>query len=153
MKEKGGAMQNFLIKFLLLLSASLSLHSALALPLSSVLASNYHAEADAADITKPFDASTSLNDFSGKQNSLSTLSASLRILLQQEHNNQLVNVLVLVEILATDSNVRQVNTQTLARQSYQEQLTTYMHIQGAQNALYAQNPCYQAKLQHQQKLS
>jgi len=143
----------FLIKFILLLSASLSVHSALALPLSSVLASNYHTVTDSVDLTEQFNASTVLNDFAFQQSVQSNLHLSLQTLLQQAHNYSQVSVLFLAALFATDIDIGQVNVQTLTRLAYQEQLITHTYIQGRQNALYTQKPCYQAKLQSQQNFS
>ena len=143
----------FLIKFILLLSASLSVHSALALPLSSVLASNYHAVTDSVDLTEQYNASTVLNDFAFQQSVQSNLHLSLQTLLQQEHNYRLVSALFLAAMFAADIDIAQVNVQTLTRLAYQEQLITHTYIQGRQNALYTQKSCYQAKLQSQQNFS
>ncbi|MCJ8296181.1 MAG: hypothetical protein MJK15_17400 [Colwellia sp.] len=143
----------FLIKFILLLSASLSVHSALALPLSSVLASNYHAVTDSVDLTEQYNASTVLNDFAFQQSVQSNLHLSLQTLLQQEHNYSQVSALFLAAMFAADIDIAHVNVQTLARLAYQEQLITHTYIQGRQNALYTQKSCYQAKLQSQQNFS
>ncbi|WP_019026628.1 hypothetical protein [Colwellia piezophila] len=143
----------FLIKFLLLLCASLSVHSALALPLSSVLASNYHAATDSVDLAEQFNTSTVLNDLAYQPSVQSKLQKSLLTLLQQEHNYRLNTALFLAAMFAADIDIAQVNVQTLIRLAYQEQLITHTYIQGRQNALYTQKSCYQAKLQYQQNLS
>ena len=143
----------FLIKLLLLLSASLSLHSALALPLSSVLANKYYAVTDPADLAEQFNASTVLNDFTYRKSVQSNLHLSLQTLLQQEHNYSQVSALFLAAMFAADIDIAQVNVQTLTRLAYQEQLITHTYIQGRQNALYTQKSCYQAKLQSQQNFS
>jgi len=146
-------MRNVLIKFILLLSTFLSLHSALALPLSSVLANKYHALSNSKDLVEQVNLKTSLNEFADMQTSPSKLQASLLTLLQQEHNDSLVKLLFLAEIIALDSDVELLNAQTLSQQKYLAQHTIYKSIQGIQNSLYAQKSCYQAKLQRQQKTS
>lgn len=146
-------MHNYLIKFLLLLSASLSLHSSLALPLSSVLASKYHAVTDSIELSEQIHFSTALNDFAAKQAVQSKLQTSLLTLLQQEHNDNLVLTIFIAAVNELNISIVQLNTQTLTQQTYQEQLTTYTHVQGRKNSLYTQMPYYQAKLQRQQSTS
>jgi len=143
-------LQNFLIKFLLLLSASLSLHSALALPLSSVLASNYHAVSESNELTEPFDANTALNDFSYRLFTHSKLQSSLLTLLQQNNDDYLVIQVFLSQINKLDSDLAQINAQSQVKQLYQEQVNTHIYILGAENTLYSQKTSYQAKLQQQQ---
>ncbi|PKI13909.1 hypothetical protein [Colwellia sp. 12G3] len=149
------SLTSFLIKFLLLLSASLSLHSALAVPLSSLLASKYHAVAESTDLTNTLNNHTdSIEDYN-RQAALSKRKISLLTLLQQDDNDNdnLASTLFIATINELTTDLVLYDAQSLARQSYQEQLTTHTHIQGTQNALYAQKPCYQAKLQYQQNLS
>ena len=147
------SLTSFLIKFLLLLSASLSLHSALAVPLSSLLANKYHAIAESTDLTNTLNNYTdSIEDYN-RQTAPSKRKISLLTLLQQDDNDNLARTLFIATINELATDLVNYSAQSLARQSYQEQLTTHTHIQGTQNALYAQKPCYQAKLQYQQKLS
>jgi hypothetical protein len=144
---------NFLTKFLLLLSAFLSLHSALALPLSSVLASKYHAVAEVTDLNSTTQTPIAFIDAYDKQAPQSKLQVSLLTLLQQNDNDNLVMTLFLATINELDTVIVQYDAQSLARQSYQVQLTTHTTIQGKQNTLYTQKPCYQATSQYQQKIS
>lgn len=145
---------SFLTKFLLLLSAFLSLHSVLALPLSLVLASKYHAVVEAPDLTSITQKRIDFIDASDKQTVQSKLQVSLLTLLQQDDNSDnLVMTLFLATINELDTVIGQYDAQSLARQSYQVQLTTHTTIQGRQNTLYTQKPCYQAKSQYQKKLS
>ncbi|PKG82454.1 hypothetical protein CXF85_13270 [Colwellia sp. 75C3] len=147
------SLTSFLIKFLLLLSASLSLHSALAVPLSSLLASKYHAVAESTDLTNTLNNHTdSIEDYN-RQTAPSKRKISLLTLLQQDDNDNLARTLFIATINELATDLVLYDAQSLARQSYQEQLTTHTHIQGTQNTLYAQKPCYQAKLQYQQNLS
>jgi len=146
-------MLNFLIKLLLLLSSALSLHSALALPLSSVLLNDYYTATDSVELKEQINSCTVLNDFTTKQSVQSKLQTSLLTLLQQEHNDNRVLTLFIAAVNALDIDVSQLNAQAIIQQAYQEQLTTHNHIQAKQNALYNQKTCYQAKLQYQQNLS
>lgn len=143
-------MLNLLTKFLLLLSASLSLQSALALPLSSVLASNYHIATESNELAEQFNSNTVLNDFAYKQFTHSKLQISLLSLLQQNNDDILIIHVFLCEINKLDINLMQIEAQTQVRLSYQAQLSIHTHIQGAQNTLYSQKNSYQAKLQLQQ---
>lgn len=142
-------MQSFLIKFLLLLSASLSVHSALALPLSSVLASNYHTVSKSDKRAEQFNASTKLNDFAYKQFSHSKLQSSLLNLLEQNNDESIIIQVFLREVIKFDISSYQVIAQTQARQSYQAQLSAHIRILGIQNSLYSQKNSYKAKLQQQ----
>jgi len=142
-------LHNFFIKFLLLFSASLSLHSALALPLSSVLASNYHAVAESDELAQPFNTNIPLNDFAYKQLTQSKLQLSLLTLRQQNNDDLLIIQRLLELIYRLDNDLRETNTQSQLKQSYQAQVSTYTHILGAQNTLYSQKNSYQAKLQQQ----
>ncbi len=143
-------MQNFFIKLLLLLSASLSVHSAIALPLSSVLEKNYHAVAESDKEVEQFNANAVLNNFTTKQLSHTKLQASLLSLLQK--NNDVCHIIhtFLSEINKLDIKLIQLEAQSQVRQSYQEQLGSHIHILGIQNSLYSQKNSYQAKLQQQQ---
>ncbi len=143
-------MQNLLIKFLLLLSASLSLHSALALPLSSVLASNYHVATENTKRTEQFNANTVLNDFTYKQFTHSKLQTSLLSLLQQNNDDILITHIFLNEINKHDINLIKIEAKSQVSQSYQAQLSIHTHILGVQNTAYSQKNSYQAKLQQQQ---
>jgi len=139
-----------LVKLLLLLSASLSLHSALAVPLSSVLEKNYHAVAVSDNKVNLFNSNTVLNDFAYKQFTHSKLQTSLLSLLQQTNDDTLIIHVFLCEINKLDINLMQIEAQTQVRQLYQAQLSIHTHILGAQNTLYSQKNSYQAKLQLQQ---
>ncbi len=143
-------MQNFLIKFLLLLSASLSVHSALALPLSSVLDSNYHAVSKSDKRTEQLNNSIVLNHFTYKQFTHSKLQSSLLTLLEQMNDDILIVHVFLSEISKLDINLTQLDAQLVAKQSYQSQVNTHLYILGVENTLYSQKPSYQAKLQQQQ---
>jgi len=142
--------QNILVRFLLLLSASLSLQSALALPLSSVLASNHHIATESNELAEQFNSNTVLNDFAYKQFKHSKLQTSLLSLLQQNNDDILIIHIFFCEINKLDINLMQIETQIQVSQSYQAQLSIHTHILGAQNTLYSQKNSYQAKLQLQQ---
>ena len=144
---------SFLIKFLLLLSASLSLHSALAVPLSSLLANKYYAIAESTVLTNTLNNHIDSIEVHDRQTAPSKRKISLLTLLQQDDNDNLARTLFIATINELATDLVLYDAQSLARQSYQEQLTTHTHIQGTQNALYTQKPCYQAKLQYQQNLS
>jgi len=139
-----------LIKFLLLLSASLSLHSALAVPLSSVLEENYYAVAISDKSVKSFNNKITLNAFSYQQFSQSKLPTSLVLLLQEKHDDSLFLQALLCEISKLDIDLAQLDAQSVAKQSYQTQFSTHLHILARQNTLYSQKNSYQAKLQLQQ---
>ncbi|KGJ94958.1 hypothetical protein [Colwellia psychrerythraea] len=147
----------FLIKFILLLCASLSVHSALALPLSSLLATNYYATTDSVVLVEQINANTKLNDFISPQYNQSKLQKSLLTLLQQEHNYRLVMRLYLRLVNELDIDIVQKNAQITAQamiqQTYQTQLSIHIGIQARHNALYTQKPSYQAREQHQQNFS
>jgi len=142
-------MQSFLIKFLLLLSASLSVHSALALPLSSVLEKNYYLVANSEEAVEQFNANTVLNDFAYKQFTHSKLQSSLLRLLQQNNDDYLVIQVFLSQINRLDIDLAHIYSQSEAKQSYQAQVNTHTYILGVENTLYSQKISYQAKLQQQ----
>lgn len=142
-------MHHFLTKFLLLLCAALSLHSALALPLSSALATSYHSATDGVVLPEELNANTTLNAFALKQNSQSRLLLSLQALQQKSHGDNIALTLFIATFNELEFDVSHCNIQKLAQQSYQEQRITHTHIQGRQNTLYAQSPSYQAQLQRQ----
>jgi len=143
-------MQSFLIKLLLLVSASLSVHSALALPLSSVLANNYHAIAQIDKNAGHFNTGSVFTHFSYKLYSHSKLQASLLKLLQQNPDDKLAYALFIDSVNALNRDLNQINTQSEVRQLYQEQVDTHSYILGVENSLYRQKINYQAKLQLQQ---
>jgi len=149
-RDKESAMQNFLIKLLLLVSASLSVHSAIALPLSSALANKYHAIAQSDKNTGDFNTKSVFTHFSYKQYSHSKLQASLLKLLQQNPDDKLVYALFIDSVNALNRDLDQINTQSEVRQLYQEQVDTHSYILGVENNLYRQKINYQAKLQLQQ---
>ena len=156
-------MQNFLIKFLLLLSTSLSLHSTLALPLSTALAENYQAVTQSDELAGQHNTNAVLSNFTSKhltdkhftdkQRSHSTLQKSLLTLLQQTPNDSLVYKLFISAINALDINITHVDAQSDAKQLYQEQQSVYADILGTQHTSYTQKNCYKAKLQRQQSIS
>lgn len=139
----------FLAKFLLLLSASLSIHSALALPLYSVLSKNYNVVAPSVEHSEQRFDKVALQEFSYHQRITPQLHKSLLILLQQDHNN---NRIIAFFIIALNQLGLEV-THALIKQTYQDQLITHTHIQGKQNTLYVEKPSYHANLQSQQKFS
>jgi len=139
-----------LIKFLLLLSASLSLQSALALPLSSVLASNYHVATESYELAEQFNTNTVLNDFAYKRFPHSKLQSSLLTLLQKNNDGYLITHVFLNNIIKLDISLNQVKAQSQSNQSYQTQVSSHTHILGIQNTEYNQKNSYQAKLQLQQ---
>jgi len=149
-RDKESAMQSFLIKFLFLLSASLSVHSAIALPLSSALANKYHAIAQSDQNAGHLNTRSVFTHFSYKQYTHSKLQASLLTLLQQNPDNKLVYALFIESINALNRDLDQINTQSEFRQLYQEQVDTHNYILGVENNLYRQKINYQAKLQLQQ---
>ena len=146
-------MQNFIIKLVLLLCASLSLHSALALPLSSVLASDYHAVTHSDELAGQLNTNSALKHFSHQQNPQSKLHASLLLLLQESPNDYLVHVLFMTAINVLDIDFSQNNAKITTKLSYQTQRVTHITILGTHNALYTQKNSYQAKLQSQQIIS
>ena len=143
-------MQSFLIKFLLLLSASLSVHSAIALPLSSVLANKYHAIAQSDQNTGHLNTKSVFTHFSYKQYTHSKLQASLLTLLQQNPDDKLVYALFIDSVNALNRDLEQINTQSKVRLLYQEQVDTHSSILGVENTSYRQKISYQARLQLQQ---
>jgi hypothetical protein len=143
-------MQSFLIKFLLLLSASLSVHSAIALPLSAALAHNYHAVAQSDKDTVHFNTKSVFTHFSYKQYTHSKLQASLLTLLQQNPDDKLIYALFIESLNALNRDLEQINTQSEVRQLYQEQVDTHSYILGVENTSYRQKISYQAKRQLQQ---
>lgn len=146
-------MQNFIIKLVLLLCASLSLHSALALPLSSVLASDYHAVTHSDELAGQLNTNSALKNFSHQQNPQSKLHASLLKLLQQSPNDYLVHVLFMTTANVLDAYFSQSDARRTTKLSYQTQRVTHITILGTHNALYTQKNSYQAKLQSQQIIS
>jgi len=141
---------NYLIKILLLLSASLSIHSALAMPLSSLLASNHHVVRYSDKLAKPFNTISTLSDFSSQQLSQSKLPTSLVLLLQEKNDVSLLLQHFLDDVIKIDIKQNQVAAQSEVRQSYQAQLSSHLQILARQNSLYSQKNSYQAKLQQQQ---
>jgi hypothetical protein len=142
-------LQHFLIKFLLLLSASLSLHSALALPLSSVLESNYHAVAESNEEVEEFNTNIALNDFAYKQFTHSKLQSGLLTLLRQNNDDDFIIQVLLSQINRLDIDLAQIDTQSQIKRSYQEQVSTHTYILSIENTSYRQKTSYQAKLQQQ----
>ena len=151
-------MQNFLIKFLLLLSTSLSLHSAFALPLSTALAEDYQAVVQSDELAGQHNTNAVLSNFTDKhftdkQRSHSTLQKSLLTLLQQTPHDSLVYKLFISAINELSLNITQVHAQSFTKQLYQEQQSVYADILGTQHTSYTQKNCYKAKLQRQHSLS
>lgn len=142
-------MQSFLIKFLLLLSASLSVHSAIALPLSSALAVNYHAIAQSDNNEGHLNTKSVFTHFSYKQYTHSRLQASLLKLLQQNPSDKLAYALFIGSINTLNRDLEHINTQSEVRQLYQEQVNTHTYILGVENTFYSHKINYQAKLQQQ----
>ena len=151
-------MYRYLINILMLLSASLSLHSALALPLSSVLEKNYQEVATSNVSVKPYKENTTLSDFAYQQSgnqklSQSKLPTSLRLLLQENTDHSLLLQSLLCEVITLTINHNQAIQsklrQSQLRQSYLAQLSAHTDIIGQQNTLYSQKNSYQAKLEQQ----
>ena len=140
---------SFLAKFLLLLSASLSIHSALALPLSSVLSKNYHVVAPSIEHSEQRFDEVALQDFSYHKRITPQLQKSLLALFNKNQNDNRVITFFLITLNQLDLDV----TQSLVTHTYQNQRITYTYIQGKQNTLYAEKPSYHAKLQSQQQFS
>ncbi len=141
------------MNILLLLSASLSLHSALALPLSSVLDKGYQEVATSNVSVKPYKEKTTLIYFAYQQLSQSKLPTSLRLLLQENTDHSLLLQNLLCEVLTLSINHNQAIQsklrQSQLRQSYLSQLSAHTDIIGQQNTLYSQKNSYQAKLEQQ----
>jgi hypothetical protein len=142
-------MQSFLIKLLLLVSASLSVHSAIALPLSSVLANKYHAIAQIDKGAQHLNTKSVFTHFSYKRYSHSKLQASLLKLLQLNPSDKLAYALFIDSVNALNHDLEQINAQAEVRQLYQEQVDTHTYILGVENTLYRQKINYQAKRQLQ----
>jgi hypothetical protein len=138
-----------MIKLVLLLCASLSLHSALALPLSSVLASNYHAVIQSDELAGQYNTNSALKRFSYQQNPRSKLQTSLLKLQEDSPNDDLIHSLFLTTLNILEYGLSQSDTQLIVKLSYQTQRLTYTAMLGTQNALYTQKSSYQAKLQSQ----
>jgi len=120
-------MQNFLIKFLLLLSAPLSVHFALALPLSSVLANNDHAVAKGDKDTGHFNTKSVFTHFVYKHYIHSKSQASLLKSLQQNPDDKLAYALFIDSVNTLNRELDQINTQSEIRQLYQEQVDTHSY--------------------------
>jgi hypothetical protein len=124
-------------------------HSALALPLSSVLANNYHAIAQIDKDAGHLNTKSVFTHFSYKQYNHSRLQASLLTLFQQIPDDKLTYALFIDSVNAFNHDLEQINTQSEVRQLYQEQVDTHSYILGVENSVYRQKINYQAKLQLQ----
>ncbi len=142
-------MYKYLIKFLVLVSASLSLHSALALPLSSLLESKYHAFSQSNKTTKQFDNDITLKEFNKQHSSQLTLVNKLPLFLKEKHSKNLFFHARLSEIITLAILQNQQVTQYQVKHYYQLQCNAHLDILAYQNTLYSKKNCYQAKLQQQ----
>lgn len=140
-------LSKYLIKFLVLLSASLSLHSALALPLSAVLDTKYHAVSQ--NYAEQFTQFDWLCNCNHQQPSRLTVAKSLLLFLQAKHTKHLCFQALLAEIITLQRHQQQTATQSTVKHSYQKQLNKYLHILADKNSLYSQSNSYKAKLQRQ----
>lgn len=142
-------MYKYLIKFLVLLSASLSLHSALAFQLSSVLGSNYYAVSESNNTIKQFDSDITLHDFNDLYFSELRLANNLLLLLKEKHGDHLFFQALLGEIITSDLQRKERAIDSQGKHCYQLQCNAYLNILAHQNTLYSKKSSYQAKLQQQ----
>tara|TARA_B100000767_G_C19536135_1_gene438711 strand:- start:120 stop:563 length:444 start_codon:yes stop_codon:yes gene_type:complete len=138
-----------LIKFLVLLSASLSLQSALAFELSSVLGSNFYAVSKSNNTIKQFDSDITLHAFNDLHFSELTLANNLLLLLKEKHDDHLLFQALLGEIITSDLQRKEQVIDSHDKHCYQTQCNAYLNILAHQNTLYSKKSSYQAKLQQQ----
>lgn len=142
-------MYKYLLKLLVLLSASLSLHSALALPLSSLLASKYDVVSQSNKNINNLNNFVALNHFNYQQPSQLALANKLLLLLKEKRSDNLFFQVVLDKIITLAIQRKQEVTKSQVKHCYQRQCNAHLSILAYQNNFYSKNNDYQAKLQQQ----
>lgn len=142
-------MYKYLLKLLVLLSASLSLHSALALPLSSLLASKYDVVSRSNKNINNLNNFVALNHFNYQQPSQLALANKLLLLLKEKRSDNLFFQALLGEIITSDLQRKERAIDSQGKHCYQLQCNAYLNILAHQNTLYSKKSSYQAKLQQQ----
>ncbi len=142
-------MYKYLLKFLILLSASLSLHSALALPLSSLLASKYDVVSQSNKNINNLNNFVALNHFNYQQPSQLALANKLLLLLKEKRSDNLFFQVVFDKIITLAIQRKQEVTKSQVKHCYQGQCNAHLSTLAYQNTFYSKNNDYQAKLQQQ----
>lgn len=145
-------MQQFYIKFLVLLSTALSVHSALAVPLFSLLNVNHPSLSLSVDNTKQkqfFTDQIIIKEGIPSETSNIKLSHSLSLLLQHKSSYQFINELSLTVILSNDNSVAFFNSwlKSTYQQAFQQQQTVYSAIQAQQNSCFQSQTSYKTERQ------
>jgi hypothetical protein len=143
------SLYKYLLKLLVLLSASLSLHSALALPLSSLLASKYDVVSQSNKNINNLNNFVALNHFNYQQPSQLALANKLLLLLKEKRSDNLFFQTLLGEIITSDLQRKERAIDSQGKHCYQLQCNTYLNILAHHNTLYSKKNSYQAKLQQQ----
>ena len=143
------SLYKYLLKLLVLLSASLSLHSALALPLSSLLASKYDVVSRSNKNINNLNNFVALNHFNYQQPSQLALANKLLLLLKEKRSDNLFFQVVLDKIITLAIQRKQEVTKSEVKHCYQTQCNAHLSILAHQNTFYSKNNDYQAKLQQQ----
>lgn len=143
------SLYKYLLKLLVLLSASLSLHSALALPLSSLLASKYDVVSRSNKNINNLNNFVALNHFNYQQPSQLALANKLLLLLKEKRSDNLFFQVVLDKIITLAIQRKQEVTKSQVKHCYQTQCNAHLSILAHQNTFYSKNNDYQAKLQQQ----
>ncbi len=137
------------MQFLVLVSASLSLHSALALPLSSQLASKYHAVSQSNKSINNLNNLVALNHFNFQQQPQLALANKLLLLQKEKRNDNLCFQALLSEVITDDIQRHQHVTQSQIKHSFKTLCKAHLNTLAHQNTLYSKKNCYQAKRQQQ----
>lgn len=143
------SLYKYLLKLLVLLSASLSLHSALALPLSSLLASKYDVVSQSNKNINNLNNFVALNHFNYQQPSQLALENKLLLLLKEKRSDNLFFQVVLDKIITLAIQRKHEVTKSQVKHCYQRQCNAHLSILAHQNTFYSKNNDYQAKLQQQ----
>lgn len=144
---------SFFIKFLLLLSASLSGHSALALPLSSALEESYQAVETSNEFAGEINTDSKLKNFSNKQDTHSKSQVSRQNVQRKISQESSLYALFINSINELPVHMCNIMMQSKTLHLYQTQLNTHLHILGTLHALYVQKNSYKTTLQRQKFFS
>jgi hypothetical protein len=143
------SLYKYLIQFLVLVSASLSLHSALALPLSSQLESKYHAVSQSNKNSNNLYSLVALNHFNYQQPPQLALANKLLLFIKEKRDNNLFFQVLLGEIITIAIQRQQQVTQSQVKHCYQTLCEAHLDILAHRNTLYSKKNSYQAKRQQQ----